>query len=74
MEVLNTWGEEFPEAFGTAAIGCFGEVTAERADIGLWAGVRHILHLHPIKHSEAASVTAGPEEPQPLNKEVFVKV
>lgn len=41
------WGEE---ASGTAAIGCVGKVTAERADIGLWAGVRYILHLHPIKH------------------------
>lgn len=50
MEVLNTWGEEFTEASGTAAIGCFGKVTAERADIGLWIGVRHILYLHPIKH------------------------
>lgn len=74
MEVLNTWGEEFTEASGNAAIGCCGKVTAERADIGLWAGVRHILHLHPIKRYETVKVTAGAEEPQPLNKEVFVKV
>lgn len=46
------WGEEFTEASGTDAIGCFGKVTAERTHIGLWAGVRHILHLHPIKHYE----------------------
>lgn len=74
MEVLNTWGKEFPEASGSAAIGCFGKVTAERADIGLGASVRHILHLHSIKHYETVSVAAGAEEPQPLNKEMFVKV
>lgn len=68
------WGEEFTEASGTAAIGCFGKVTAERADIGFWAGVRHIFHLHTIKHYETVSLTGGAEEPQPLNKEVFVKV
>lgn len=49
-------------------------VTAERADIGRWAGVRHVLYLHPIKLYETVQVTAGAEEPQPLNKELFVKV
>lgn len=68
------WRKEFTEASGVTVIGCFGKVTAERADIGLWAGDRHILHLHTIKHYETVQVTAGAEEPKPLNKEVFFKV